>query len=129
MNSRRPTHLRGGYLLRNPLLLTYLSTTDAILRASLRHYAKGRALRHTEKRSDKGATAAEPKHSQSRRVLLAIGGHLGDAIIAVRAIQLLHASFPNIEIGVVAPSWSKVALENEPAIRWFHTVDHWRVNR
>src|SRR3954467_9392826 len=114
MNGSRQTHLRGGYLLRSPLLRGYLSVTDALLRVVR---APGRHAR-----ASTGDTAP-------RRILLGIGGHLGDAIVASRAVQLLRASFPGVELGIATPSWSKVVLENEPSIRWRHTVDHWRVNR
>ncbi|HEY4304169.1 MAG TPA: glycosyltransferase family 9 protein [Gemmatimonadaceae bacterium] len=111
MNTSSASHLRGRYLLRNPLLFTYLSTTDALLRIV------------------GSREQAATRHDPPRRVLLAIGGHLGDAIVASRAVQLLKTSLDGIEVGIVAPSWSRVVFETEPSVRWLHTVDHWRMNR
>jgi ADP-heptose:LPS heptosyltransferase len=108
------THLKGGYLVRNPLLLWYLRVTDRILR-SVRRVS----------RETFTATAAAPP----RRILIGIGGHLGDAIVASRVVQLLKVRFPDAEIGIATPSWSRVVFENEPAVRWIHIIDHWRLNR
>ena len=64
-----------------------------------------------------------------RRVLLAIGGHLGDAVIATAAIRRLADSLPDAEIGVLMPRSSSVVLEGNALIRHRHVVDHWYFDR
>jgi heptosyltransferase-2 len=64
-----------------------------------------------------------------RRVLLSINGHLGDAVIATAAIRALRASLPNVELGVVLPSWSRVVVEGDPRVAHVHVVDHWHTSR
>lgn len=64
-----------------------------------------------------------------RRVLLAIGGHIGDAILATGSLDLLRALAPDAEIGVVLPSWSRAVFSDDPRVARIHIVDHWRVNR
>jgi ADP-heptose:LPS heptosyltransferase len=64
-----------------------------------------------------------------RRILLAIGGQLGDAVIATATIRRLRAAFPESELGVVLPSWARAVIAGHADVRWIHTVDHWKVNR
>lgn len=107
----RASHLRGRYLLHNPLLAAYLRSTDVAVAALQRFAVRTRSER-------------EP-----RRVLVAIGGHLGDAIIATSAIERLYRALPNTRFGVVAPSWSVPVFAGDARLTWTHVVDHWRVNR
>ncbi len=107
----RRSHLRGRYLLRSPWLAAYLSTTDRLLALGV----TGRPHRTLE-------TGIE-------RILIAVGGHIGDAIIATSTMELLAGAFPNAEIGVLTPSWSAAIFRRHPAVRRLHVVDHWRLNR
>jgi lipopolysaccharide heptosyltransferase II len=104
-----PSPLRGRYLVRNRLWNAHLRVADSVLSTVVR---------------SSRAAGREP-----RRVLLAVGGHLGDAVIATSAIALLRRALPAAEIGVVLGSWARVAVEGHSELRWIHTVDHWKINR
>jgi heptosyltransferase-2 len=101
--------LRGRYLAKNPLLRTLMLVSDLLL-APLR----------TKRRQ---ATRVP------RRVLLSIGGHLGDAVIATAAIRRLADTLPEAEIGVLMPGSSSVVLEGNALVRHRHVVDHWYFDR
>ncbi|HEV2146519.1 MAG TPA: glycosyltransferase family 9 protein [Longimicrobiaceae bacterium] len=103
--------LRGGYLASNPLLVGGLRAVDVLLAA----LPGGRD----------GAPLARPP----RRLLLAIGGHLGDAVIASAVLPLVAAVWPETEVGVLAGSWSRPVLQGHPLVRRIHTVDHWKLIR
>jgi heptosyltransferase-2 len=62
-------------------------------------------------------------------LLVCVGGHLGDAVLATSVFPVLQAGYPDAAIGVLAPSWSLPVFENHPAIRWRHAFDHWKTNR
>ena len=64
-----------------------------------------------------------------RRVLLALGGHLGDAVIATAAVRLLADALPDAELGVLLPGWSRVVFDEHPRVRRVHSVDHWHSSR
>lgn len=64
-----------------------------------------------------------------RRVLIAIGGHLGDAVIASAVFPLIGEVWPEAEIGVLTGSWSRAVLQQHPLVRRIHTVDHWKLDR
>lgn len=104
------TPMRGRYLVRNRAAYLVLRTVDAML---------DRLVPRAH-----GACRIPP-----RRVLVAVGGHLGDAVLATAAIRLLRESLPDAEIGVLVPSWARPVVTAHPAIRWIHTVDHWKLNR
>lgn len=111
--------LRGGLLVRNPVLRGWLHVGNAGARAWV-------ALRRAMGRDPEAATG---RGRPPRRVLLCVGGHLGDAIIATAAIRDLQARIPGVEIGVAASPAGALALEGHPAVRWLHRVPHWRVDR
>ena len=102
--------LRGRYLVHNRGWNAFLRAADRLLAA----------LPRRETARPSGAP---------RRVLLAVGGHLGDAVIATSAVALLRQALPASEIGIVLGSWARPALEGHPSIRWIHSVDHWKSNR
>jgi ADP-heptose:LPS heptosyltransferase len=102
--------MRGRYLVRNRALNAWLQASDAFL-------SLGR-------RSPPEAPSRLPK-----RVLVCVGGHLGDAVIATRAIAQLHRALPGVEVGVLSGSWNRCVFAGHPAVRWFHSVDHWKTNR
>ncbi|MBA3889498.1 MAG: glycosyltransferase, partial [Gemmatimonadaceae bacterium] len=103
---------RNGYLVRNRLWVGYLRVADAAL-----------AARATLQKP------ATPRSGSPRRVLLSVGGHLGDAVIATSAIALVKAAVPGAEIGVLLPSWCRIVLDGHPDVNWLHEVDHWKLNR
>jgi ADP-heptose:LPS heptosyltransferase len=106
--SRRATPLTGRHLARNPLLVGYLRLSDA-----LSTIAPTRA----------GSTGVP------RRIVVAVSGHVGDAIISSAVVAAAVRAFPQAEIGVLLPSWSRMVFDGHPAIRWVHTIDHWRIAR
>lgn len=106
----RASALRNGYLVRHRGLNLALRAYDASLAA---FHAREPASRVTV----------------PRRLLLCIGGHLGDAVIATTTLGPLRAAYPDVMIGVLAPSWSLPVFEDHPAVRWRHAFDHWKTNR
>ena len=67
--------------------------------------------------------------SLPRRVLLALGGHLGDVVIGSALIPRIRATLPTAEIGVLVGSWARPVLDGHPDVRWLHFYDHWKLNR
>lgn len=64
-----------------------------------------------------------------RRILVAVGGHLGDAVIATSLLRDLHGAFPRCEIGVVTGTWNRAVFERHPRVQHLHVVDHWKLSR
>ncbi|HYD53546.1 MAG TPA: glycosyltransferase family 9 protein [Gemmatimonadaceae bacterium] len=110
MSGSPASPLRGAYLVQNPAWRAWLRTADAAL-----------ALR--------AGSREPPPIPTPRRLLVAIGGHLGDAVIASSAIGLLRRALPHTELGVLVGSWSRPVLEGHPALRHLHTADHWKLAR
>lgn len=110
MTSSRSSPLRHGYLVKHPALNLALRARDAW-------------LEYTRSRGDSSAVPAP------RRLLVCVGGHLGDAVLATSVLPVLRAGYPETAIGVLAPSWSLPVFENHSAIRWRHVFDHWKTNR
>lgn len=104
------TPLRGRYLVRNPALRAALQLGDAALEL-VRSPSASRSI------------------DAPKRLLLAVGGHLGDAVIATSVLSTLRRQFPSVEIGMVLPSWSAVVVEGHPELQWIHVTDHWRTSR
>lgn len=101
---------RAGYLARNPALLAWLRFTEALLRRTVRAPAV--------------AAPMEP-----RRVLVCVGGHYGDAVLASAAIDALARAFPAAELGVMAGDAGLTVLRGLPRVRWTHRAEHWRTVR
>jgi ADP-heptose:LPS heptosyltransferase len=102
--------MRGRYLVRRFGLFAYLTALDLALRL----------------RSAKGTNHSSP---EIRRILVAIGGAIGDAVIASGTVDSIARSHPELEISVVAPSWAREVIAGHPAVRRIHTLDHWHTNR
>jgi ADP-heptose:LPS heptosyltransferase len=64
-----------------------------------------------------------------RKVLIAVGGHLGDGVIATSIFAPLRAAFPGAQIGVVTGSWNRDVFADHPQVCWLHLVDHWKLDR
>jgi ADP-heptose:LPS heptosyltransferase len=63
------------------------------------------------------------------RILIANAGHIGDVIISTAILSVLRGAFPGIEIGFLARSYSRQALENHPLVTRVHYLDHWHLSR
>ena len=109
-SAHRRSPLHHGYLVRHPALNLALRARDA-------------CLRHTRSRTPTGEVI------QPRRLLVCIGGHLGDAVLATSILPFLRDAYPATSVGVLAPSSSLPVFENHPAVRWRHAFDHWKTNR
>jgi ADP-heptose:LPS heptosyltransferase len=99
----------GRYLVSNRIGLAYLKALDAML--SLRR-APNREI---------------PEKISS--LLIGVGGHLGDAIIATSLLPAIRRACPDTRIGVAAASWAMPAFQGHPLVEWTHVVDHWKPNR
>ena len=98
--------LSGRYLVRNPILRTALTLHDSYL-----------SIMHREVSPSVPATP--------RRLIVGIGGQLGDAVIATSAIRQIRLAFPQCEIGVMCTPAQAGILGGHPAIHSLHVVDHW----
>ena len=110
MTSAPASPLRGRYLVKNRGWNAALRLTDAILSRIAR-------------------PADEARARYPRRILVAVGGHLGDAVIATSVLPVLASAFPDAELGMLLPSWSRAVVEGHPRVRWLHHADHWKMNR
>src|SRR5688500_14750425 len=104
MSDSRPSRpgrspLRGRYLVRNRAWNAFLAVADGILGIALPRPSGQGA----------GDQSRAPK-----RVLVCVGGHIGDAIIATNALSQLHRNVPGIEIGVLSGSWNRAIFESHP---------------
>jgi ADP-heptose:LPS heptosyltransferase len=63
------------------------------------------------------------------KILLCNIAHLGDVVIATTVLPILKEALPHVKIGFLTSSASSCVVEGHPAISWFHTVDHWKLNR
>jgi ADP-heptose:LPS heptosyltransferase len=104
------TALRGRYLVKNRAVNAFLRARDEWLRVTT-------PRRHRVDDID------------PRRVVLAVGGQLGDAVIATSMLRPVAAAFPGAHIGVICPSASAVVFEGHPHVRWIHRRDHWLEGR
>jgi ADP-heptose:LPS heptosyltransferase len=104
--------LRGRYLVQNRAWNAALRGCDALLSIAIRRETGNRRV---------------PR--RPRRVLVAAGGHLGDAVIATGAVAALRRALPDAEIGVLTGSWARVVFEGHRAVSRIHTLDHWKLNR
>jgi ADP-heptose:LPS heptosyltransferase len=107
--SKRRSPMRGRYLVQGNTGFAYLSIVDALL--ALRRWSR------------------PVRRRPINRLLVGIGGHLGDAIIGTSVLPLIAESLPAVDVGVAVPSWGKAAFHGHPAVRWMHHVDHWKTNR
>jgi ADP-heptose:LPS heptosyltransferase len=98
--------LSGPYLVRNPVLRAALTLRDSYLRLG-----------------NRGPSNKVP--DVPRRLIVAVGGQLGDAVVATSAIQQIRDAFPSCAIGVMCPPVTTPVFENHPAVERVHVVDHW----
>ena len=102
--------LTGRYLVKNSGWTIYLRCCDAVLSATI---------------PKRAATASRAP----RRVLLAVGGHIGDAVISTATLALLKREHPELDIGVVAASWAAPVFDGHPDVARLHVLDHWKFDR
>jgi heptosyltransferase-2 len=100
----------GRYLVRNRVANTGLRVTDATLAALY-------------------GSRAVPIPESPERILIATGGHLGDAVMSTAMLADLRAAFPSAQLDVIAPSWSAAVFDGHPLVGRVHVVDHWKTNR
>src|SRR5580704_13375081 len=67
--------------------------------------------------------------SEPRRILVANTAHLGDVVNATAVISALRSRYPQAEIGFLTSSWGRPIVENNPEIKYVHTIDHFLLNR
>jgi ADP-heptose:LPS heptosyltransferase len=103
------TPLRGRYLVRDSTAYLYLRSADALF--SL--VAGGRP----------------PAKTPPRRVVIGVGGHLGDAILATGFVASIRERIPEADIGIVGSRLAQSIFGDHPAVQRFHLRDHWKANR
>jgi len=64
-----------------------------------------------------------------RRILVMMGAHIGDAVIATSLIPVLRSAYPDVQIGFAVGSWSQMVVQGHPEVMFIHTLDYWRLNR
>ena len=106
------TPMRGRYLVRNPLLYAWLAANDLAYLI----YGAGRR-------------ADDRLPVQPKRVLVCIGGHRGDTVIATALFASLQQAVPGAELGVLTGSWNVPVLEGHPRLKRIHVLDRLRWNR
>lgn len=104
--------MRGRYLVRNLALAGGLGAVDTLLSVPLAFRKRG-----------------APREISPQRVLLSVGGHLGDAVIASAALPLIAEVWPEANIGLLLGSWSRPVMEGHALVKWIHTLDHWKLAR
>lgn len=98
------------YLIQSPAGRAYVSALDAMLSVVARD-------------------STGPRPGRIDKLLLGIGGHIGDAIIASSALRWARSALPDASIGVAISSAARPVLEGHERVKWIHTVDHWKLNR
>lgn len=105
------TPLRGGYLVKNPVLYFYLKFIDFIT-----SYFKIFSKKNNE--------IKDPK-----KIIISNIAHLGDALVATSILPVIKQKFPNSQIGFVCSSTSKELLKDIKLIDDIYIVDHSKLNR
>ncbi len=111
LRSPKPSRLKCGYLLSNPILISIFKGIDC------------------------GGTFLSvffPKRSvpaDIHKILIAKIDHLGDVLMSLYSLPILKKAFPGAEIHFISGSWSKILLEKHPLISKIHVYDDFRLNR
>jgi ADP-heptose:LPS heptosyltransferase len=100
------TALRGRYLVKNTVLNTMLRMRDAFWRWTVPPPDKKRGV-------------------SPRRILVGVGGHIGDAVIATSILPHIKERFPDAEIGIVCGPAGLAVFKGHPLVRHIHRRDHW----
>jgi ADP-heptose:LPS heptosyltransferase len=64
-----------------------------------------------------------------KKILICNGAHLGDVVMATTIAYWLKETFPNIKIGLLTGSWSKIVGQDHPCIDVVYWLDHPKLNR
>lgn len=67
--------------------------------------------------------------NEVHRILLRNPAAFGDALYSLRIATALKAENPQIEIGMMAGSWTRGVVSACPAISHIHTENHWSVSQ
>ncbi len=57
-----------------------------------------------------------PRNSSPKRILVVKLDHVGDVLLATPVFANLRQAYPNAELHALAGRWSRVVLENQPAV-------------
>lgn len=67
--------------------------------------------------------------STSPRILLASLGHLGDALTTSYLFPIIKKKYPDAQIDLITPEWTKLIYENNPYLDNIIYINHWVNNR
>ncbi|MDE2333946.1 MAG: glycosyltransferase family 9 protein [Rhodospirillales bacterium] len=70
-----------------------------------------------------------PPAAPPRRVLLAMIGNFGDAVIASAALQRIADAAPEIELGLLVSPAGAAVFRGDPRIRRLHVLEHYWLSR
>lgn len=116
--SRYPTPrppMQGRYLVRKAWLATALSAIDTAARLAP---------------SRRGSVPTDGRGLAPRSILVSQGGHIGDLIMTLPMLQWIRTHQPEVRIGLVIGSWSKLILPSiKPLFDASYIVDHMLINR
>lgn len=101
--------MSGKYLIRNKWINTYLRICDKLL-----SFVPFRKVK---------------QDVPVKKILLAISGHMGDAILATSILPVLRKRWPSASIDCVGSSWMRPILHKHPEIGTLWRIDHWIENR
>ncbi|OGR83096.1 MAG: hypothetical protein A2901_02640, partial [Elusimicrobia bacterium RIFCSPLOWO2_01_FULL_54_10] len=107
----KPSRLKLGYLLSNPVSLVMIFTAD-FFGGILWHFFKKRK-----------------QPSEVKKILVAKIDHLGDVTMALHMIPVLKKAFPSAEIHFLCGSWTRWILEKNPDVSAVFSWDDFRLNR
>jgi heptosyltransferase III len=65
----------------------------------------------------------------SPRILLASLGHLGDALTTSYLFPIIKKQYPNAQIDLITPEWTKLIYENNAYLNQVIYINHWVNNR
>ena len=128
-NSLR-TPLKGKYLVKNPLLYTFLKSVDIfsfvyfkIIKILELKFFKSKKNLKNEK------IELENLIKNPKKILLSNIAHLGDVLISLKTVSFLKEKYPKAKIGFVCSSVSKDIIEKFSLIDKIFVVDHFKINR
>ncbi|HEU64887.1 MAG TPA: lipopolysaccharide heptosyltransferase family protein [Chlamydiae bacterium] len=126
----KATPLKGKYLVKNPLLYTFLKSVDffslknfKILKILKLEFFKSKITLKNEK------IELEKLLKKPKKILLSNIAHLGDVLISLKAATILKEKYPKAKIGFVCSSVSRQIIEKFSLIDKIFVVDHWKINR
>lgn len=107
--------MQGRYLVRKRWLALALSAMDGLARLAP---------------PVTGPVASDADGLAPRSILVSQGGHIGDLIMTLPLLHWIRAHRPEIRIGLLIGSWSKLILPSiEPLFDACYIVDHMLINR